>query len=317
MPRIPYTKLPKTYSEQLQLLKDRGLKINSDAKALHLLEKLSYYRLSGYWYPLLDKPKKAHQFKKGANFQTAFKIYRFDRDLRIFILKELEKLEIAVRSQMIYILSHNHGPFWYSDSALFSDGLTYNSSIVKLKDQLRKSDEEFILSFRKNYTDPLPPSWMMLEVSSFGTLSMLYENLSPGRNKRAIAHHFGLDDSTFSSWLHCFAYIRNVCAHHCRLWNRGMNIRPRIPLNPAKQWLTNTNVNNRRTYYLLSMMLYLLQSVDKKHQFIFRLKVLLKKYPNIDVAAMGFPRDWENEKLWNHKPTIKQMIRLLLAYNIR
>ncbi len=317
MSRKPYTKPAKTYIEQLQLLKSRGLKINAEAKALHLLEKLSYYRLSGYWYPLLKDPKKDHIFKPDADFQTAFCLYRFDRDLRIFILKELEKIEVAIRAQMIYQLSHYKGAFWYTDTSLFSDSLEHNTTLRKLSAEFRKSDEEFIRAFNSTYSEPYPPSWMMLEIASFGNLSKLYKNLKSGRTKRNIAHYFGLDDSTFSSWLHCFVYIRNVCAHHSRLWNRGMSISPQIPLNPSKTWLSNTGINNNRSYFILSMMLYLLQSIDSKHQFIFRFKVLLKKYPNVDVAAMGFPKDWGNESLWNFRPTLKQRIRILLAFSIR
>ena len=317
MPRIPYTKPPKTYAEQLQLLKSRGLKVNSDAKALHLLEKLSYYRLSGYWYPLLKTPKKDHIFKDGADFQTAFRLYRFDRDLRIFILKELEKIEVAIRAQLIYQLSHYKGCFWFTDTSIFSNSFDHTSSLAKLAAEFRKSDEEFITAFKSTYSDQYPPSWMMLEIASFGNLSMLYKNLKSGRTKRNIAHYFGLDDSTFSSWLHCFVYIRNVCAHHSRLWNRGMSISPQIPLTPTKTWLNNQGVNNNRTYFILSMMLYLLQSIDAKHQFIFRFKVLLSKYPNIDVTAMGFPTNWKNEPLWKFKPSIKQRIRILVAFSLR
>jgi abortive infection bacteriophage resistance protein len=317
MSRTPYTKPPKTYTEQLKLLKSRGLKVNSDAKAMHLLEKLSYYRLSGYWYPLLKEPKKAHVFKSNADFQTAFQLYRFDRDLRIFILKELEKIEVAIRAQLIYQLSHYKGCFWFADSKIFSNHLEHAGSLNKLTNEFRKSDEEFIKAFKIKYTDPHPPSWMILEIASFGTISKLYKNLKPGKTKRNIAHYFGLDDSTFSSWLHCFVYIRNVCAHHSRLWNRGMSISPQIPTAPINLWLHNLTISNNRTYFVLSMMLYLLQSIDAKHQFIFRLKVLLRKYPNIDVTAMGFPSDWESEPLWKFKPTLKQRLRIWLAYSGR
>lgn len=295
------------------MLKSRGLRVRSEKKALHLLEKLSYYRLSGYWYPLLQIPKVNHIFKPNSDFQNAFRIYRFDRDLRIFILKEIEKIEIAFRAQMIYQMSHYRGCFWFTDSSLFSIQTEHTYTLNKLSREFNKSDEEFILSFRRNYSDPFPPSWMMMELTSFGTLSSIYKNLKPGRTKRAIAHHFGLDDRTFSSWLHCFVYIRNVCAHHNRFWNRGMSIAPQRPSSPYSSWLSNTNIPNNRAYYILSMMLYMLQSVDKKHQFIFRLKLLLKKYPNIDVSAMGFPEGWEKEILWRFSPTPKQRLRLLLA----
>jgi abortive infection bacteriophage resistance protein len=98
MPKVPYTKPALSYADQLQLLKDRGLSIGNDAKALHLLETISYYRLSGYLYPMLDNPKSPHIFKPGSTFKNGFKLYCFDRELRKLILSELEKIEIAVRA---------------------------------------------------------------------------------------------------------------------------------------------------------------------------------------------------------------------------
>src|SRR5690606_34463139 len=153
MPRVTYTKTAKTYEEQLQILKDRGLKIKSEKKMLYLLHKLSYYRLSGYWYPLLEEPKSAHKFKENADFQTAFRLYRFDRDLRIFILKELEKIEVAVRAQMIYTMSHYKGAFWFTDSNLFKKAGFHAYSLGILKKEFDKSDEEYILAYKKKYLD--------------------------------------------------------------------------------------------------------------------------------------------------------------------
>ncbi|MGI8600258.1 MAG: Abi family protein [Chitinophagaceae bacterium] len=168
-------------------------------------------------------------------------------------------------------------------------------------------------TLKNKYSNPLPPSWMMLEITSFGSLSILYQNLKPTNSKKDIAHHFGLSDKVFTSWLHYLVYIRNVCAHHSRLWNKGMNITPRIPLTTTKTWLNNSTVPNNRTYFILSMMLYLLQSIDSKHQFIFRFTVHLKKYKNVDVTAMGFPHNWNEESLWNFKPTLSQKLRLAIA----
>ncbi len=315
MALIPFTKTAKTYDQQLQKLKDRGLKISSDDKALHLLQKLSYYRLSGYWHPLLELPKSKHQFKKGAEFQTAFKLYRFDRDLRIFIMKELEKIEVSIRAQMIYHLSHSKGPFWLSEPNNFTDIHFHRQTVINLKKDYLKSDEEFLKSYKTKYSESLPPCWMILEISSFGTLSKIYGNLKNG--KRDVAASFGLDDNTFASWMHCFVYIRNVCAHHSRLWNRGMSIKPRIPIKPDNTWLIDTAVNNNKTYFILSMMLYLLQSIDTKHQFIYRFKVLLKKYPNVDVSAMGFPQNWKSEPLWNFKPSVIQKVKLAIIPKVK
>jgi len=300
MSKAPYLKKPLTYIEQLQQLKDRGLVIENDAKALHLLENVSYYRLSGYWYPLLAD-KQTHQFKPTATFNTAFKLYCFDRKLRQLVLGELEKIEVAIRAKMTYILSQKAGAFWFQQQALFSNTVKHADSLSKIGQEFSRSDEEFIVAFKKKYADPLPPSWMTLEITSFGALSMLYKNLNPGKEKREIAHHFGLADTVFETWIHSIVYLRNVCAHHTRLWNRAMSIRPQIPRSPRKQWLANTNLSNNRTYFILSMINYLLQTVNPSNTFKERLSNLLLEYPNVDVKSMGFPADWKDEVLWKHK----------------
>lgn len=297
MAKIPYRKPALSYAQQLQQLKDRGLAVENDAKALHLLENVSYYRLSGYWYPLLAD-KQNHTFKQGATFDTAFNLYCFDRKLRQMVLAELEKIEIAVRAKMIYILSHKHGAFWFQNPLLFSSTYAHSNSLSKMTEEFSRSDEEFIVCFKQKYSDPLPPSWIITEITSFGVLSKLYKNLKPGREKREIAHFFGLADSVFETWLHSIVYLRNVCAHHTRLWNRAMSIRPQIPRTPRNQWLNNTVVANNRTYFILSMIGYLLQTVNPKNSFQQRFHNLLSAYPNVDVKAMGFPLDWEKEPLW-------------------
>jgi abortive infection bacteriophage resistance protein len=297
MPKIPYTKPALTYAEQLQQLKDRGMAIADDAKALHLLENISYYRLSGYWYPLLAD-KANHTFKPTATFDTAFRLYCFDKELRKLMISELEKIEVAVRAKMIYILSHQHGPFWFQNPALFKSPVSHANALSHIGVEFNRSDEEFIHAFRNKYSDPLPPSWMILEITSFGTLSMLYKNLKPGREKRAIAGYFGLADSVFETWLHSIVYLRNVCAHHTRLWNRSMSISPQFPLTPRKPWIANATISNRRTYFMLCMILYLLQTVNPTNTFADKIKTLLAKYNNVAPSAMGFPSDWEAEALW-------------------
>jgi len=144
MRKAAYTKAALTYSQQLQQLKDRGLIISDEEHLLHLLEVKSYFRLSGYWYPLL-KDKEKHLFKDGATFEIAYKIYCFDRDLRHLVVNELEKIEVAIRAKMIYILSHKYGPFWYQNVQLFRNKDTHNRLIEKLENEYIRSDEEFIL----------------------------------------------------------------------------------------------------------------------------------------------------------------------------
>jgi abortive infection bacteriophage resistance protein len=297
MSKIAYNKPALSYAEQLTQLKDRGLIIENEADFLDILEKKSYYRLSGYWYPLLSD-KENHIFKPQSKFSTVYSIYSFDRDLRQLVIKELEKIEIAVRAKMIYNFSHQFGPFWYLDSSNFKDKRAHSETISKITIEFNRSDAQFVKSFRKKYSNKLPPSWTAFEIISFGSISKLYSIFNSGRSKREVADYFGLDDKTFISWLHGFVYVRNVCAHHSRLWNRVMRIQPTIPISPKRQWLNNTAIANNRCYFILSMILYLLDCLNEKNSLLDDFKYLLKKYSNIDPIAMGFPPNWKDETIW-------------------
>ncbi len=296
-PNIPYTKPPLSIQDQITLLQGRGLIINNIPKAEHLLSNLSYYRLSGYWYPLLQD-KVTHNFKPGATFEKAFNLYCFDRELRLMILSELEKIEVALRAKLVFILSHEHNPFWFREPHLFQSPDKHRKSIVKISNEYQRSDIVFIKAFKNKYSDVYPPSWITMEILSMGTLSMIYSNLKPIRGKNDVANYFGLDKKVFSSWLHSLVYVRNICAHHSRLWNRVLGIQPRTIRNPRNQWIVNSGVSNKKTYYILCILLYLLQTVNPNNTFPSKFRALHAKYSNVDLNAMGFHTDWSNEPLW-------------------
>ena len=297
MSKILYSKQFISCEAQLALLKSRGLSFDSEEKALHLLERIGYYRLSGYWYPLLAD-KQNHVFKSGANFETAFNLYKFDREFRRLISSELEKIEIALRTAMSHVMSSACNVFWIENSTLFANPLMHQSTLDKIQDELKRSDEEFIIAFKSKYSNPCPPSFILLEITSFGTLSRLYENLKQGKTKKDLAKIFGLPDKVLESWLHSLVYIRNVCAHHARLWNRQIGIKPLFPRHTQNNWIDTNNISNRKMYYVLSILIYFLNTVNPNHTFRQKLKILFAKYPNVDRTAMGLPAGWQNEPLW-------------------
>jgi abortive infection bacteriophage resistance protein len=301
-----------SYSNQVGLLKQRGLSITDDAIALHILSNVSYYRLSGYWYPLLTIPKESHIFKEGATLKDAFDLYCFDRELRKLILAELEKIEVGVKTKMIHSIANIHGPFWYANPTLFkdrkaTDHKSYQEIIKSIEREYNRSDEAFIKHFKKTYSDLYPPCWIMFEIISFGTLSMLYQNLKDIEGRLEIPQGFGLSQSVFTSWLHCLVYLRNVCAHHSRVWNRKMRVKGMIPNKPMNSWITKVNYTdedgheinlNDKVYFYLCIMVYLLNTINPKHTLKKKFFELLSKYPKVDVKAMGFPSEWEDDPFW-------------------
>jgi len=193
MNKVSYNKPFLSHEQQFEHLKLRGLTFADETKALHLLKYIGYYRFSAYWYPLLAN-KQQSLFKPDATFEAAFNLYKFDSELRKLIIAALEKIEVAVRTQMTYSLSMAHGAFWIENASLFANAAKYNDTIDKIVSEMRRSDEDFILNFAANYANPLPPSFMTLEITSFGTLSRLYENLKSDVAKREVSPSSGLAD---------------------------------------------------------------------------------------------------------------------------
>jgi abortive infection bacteriophage resistance protein len=305
MQKNEYQKPFLSYAEQIALLKSRGLSFKDEAKALNIFEMVSYYRLSNYWQPFL-KDRQSKVFKENTDFDSVFRLYKFDAALRRIIMAEIEKIEIAVRSKIAYILSLSSGSFWLEKESLFSNSEVYATIMSNIKEEINRSHESFILSFKKEYSNDIPPAFMALEAASFGTLSKIYKYLKLPNDKQEIARFFGLYGVVFESWLHSLVYVRNICAHHTRLWNRQMRIIP-LPLKTNKNhqkihtniWLDNSQVCRDRIYIILSMIIYLLNTINPKHSFKQKLNALFSKYPDIDKAAMGFSADWQKEPLWN------------------
>ncbi|MBO7596345.1 MAG: Abi family protein [Bacteroidales bacterium] len=295
--KVPYTKQIQSFADQIKLLKQRGLKIGNQTEAEAWLRQVSYYRMSGYWYPLLAD-RDNHIFKAGATFENAVRIYEFDSHLRRLVMAYVEQIEIAVRTQVAYIMSMASDGFWFEDATLFSNSVLHAKTLQSINDEYNRSDEQFVKAFKSKYIDPFPPSWMTLEITSFGTMSILFQQLKPGRPKRDVASAFGVSDIVFASWLHTLVYVRNICAHHARLWNRSFGIRPLMPRHPRHQFIALPASGTQRVYFALSIIRYLLNIISPQNDMTNKLKTLLTAFPEIDTAAMGFPNGWDNEPVW-------------------
>jgi len=311
-----YTKIPLTIPEQVALLENRGLLISNKSRAERLLANISYYRLSAYMLPFKpDKHKNNEYFAKGTTWDDVYQLYVFDRKLRLLIFDAIERIEISIRAQLINRLSLKYGSHWYDDSTIFDvkkkrDKKTeilktinvYGDIQQHIKEQFEKSKSEmFIAHYKNNYDKPLnPPSWMAIEVMYFNQLSMICESLKNKNDRTGISYFYDLPDVVFCSWLHSINYVRNLCAHHSRLWNRSMSIVPaKLGFSKKLKWITNPEtVQRSKLYYIMCIIEYFLQTVNPTSGFKKRLYDLLGEYSDLDCGYMGFPKGWETERLW-------------------
>lgn len=238
---MPYKKPPISLSNQIKKLKSRGLAFDDETEAELCLSNISYYRLRAYTYPFQDNTDPNHPFIIPVSFEEIIELYKFDRKLSQLIFSALEKVEIALRTQIIYQWAMRYGSHWQLDPSLYRDSMKFVNQLNNLQTEISRSHETFIEHYKKTYTSPSePPSWMSLEVSSFGLLSQIFSNLKKGNEKLAVANHFGLNDiSILENWMLCFSNIRNICAHHGRLWNRRLTAHIKFPTNPHNAFITN------------------------------------------------------------------------------
>jgi len=297
-----FEKLALTIEEQVELLISRGM--TGDAECIaNRLAMANYYRLSGYWFPFRTIEDK---FRPGTCFETVWRRYTFDRHLRLLVMDALERIEITLRTQLAYHHAHGHGPFAYFDDPLSLPKLNAKDRQKfqsRLLEEIERSREPFMNHFRRTYGSehPAPPVWCAIEVISFGSLVTLYRNTTR-KVKKAVSDVFGVPSEVLESWILALNTVRNLCAHHARLWNKELGVKPRIPLrNHYPQWHEPVAIGPERVFGILSICKHCLDRIAPQSQWPERMQNLLADYPEIPIPEMGFPTNWEDSPIWKRK----------------
>ena len=280
--------------QQLELLKQRGLKINDEKRALLFLESVSFFRLTPYMRPF-QYLNSQHIFKPGTGFKDLSRLYDFDRRLRLLAMDALERIEVSVRTRVSNLMC-SYGSHWYLEAKHFNakyDHARLISTIEKIqkdeKDyytrecaQIDKNNpkdiakkevlkrkrkiENYARHYELTYDEPKTmPTWAIFEELTFGELSHFYKGIALDSDKKRIAQSFGLNFPLMESWLHALTIVRNVCAHHSRFWNRELGVKPAIP--KAKKdmvWATYLNIPNShmRIAMVLAILHFFMQRVS-------------------------------------------------------
>ena len=329
---MSYQKSWKSYQDQLDQLKSRNMGVTDEAKALSYLERIGYYRLSGYWYPFrvraqyveltesFEKPKKVKVesvvqdiFLPNSQLSEVVELYVFDKRLRHLVGDALERIEIALRVD----ISHTLGkldPFAYANPALLHETFTqqYDSQkgvtghhawLGKNGQLIARSKEEFVKHNKAKYGLPLA-IWVVCEVWDFGAMSMLYGGMREAEQD-AISRKYGISSGrVFASWLRSLNYLRNVCAHHSRLWNRNMVDQPKLPDEAEVAWTAHFHADGNaraRCFILLKIVRHLMMVINANSTWPDRIKAHLSGFPDLakhglDVSRMGAPANWQ--EIW-------------------
>jgi len=288
---MKYSKPPLLYTDQLALLIRRNLTCDDHPRAIEWLQRIGYYRLSAYFIPFRET--RTDTFRAGVTLDDIIALYKFDGGLRLITMQAMDRIEVAVRAVITYQLAHMLGPFGYADPANFDPAFNHVGLMRLILKEEKRSSETFVEHYRTKYTSETHlPVWMATELISFGSLSQMYANLR-AKLRKQIAREFKLPAPVFLSWLHALTAIRNTCAHHSRLWNKELAVKPELP----NAWKAQ-GIDNRRFYIIALIVQTLLAEVSPGSQWKERLKAHFNAYPDVDLAQMHFPADWQNRSPW-------------------
>lgn len=297
--RMNYSKPPLTLDEQGDLLIARGMTGDRDLM-IERLGTVNYYRLSGYWHPFRNHP--GESFWSGTSFDAVWDRYEFDRGLRLVVMDAVERIEVAVRTQLAYQHAHRwHDPFAYAQNPAALPGLSTNQRgrlLETIREETENSRETFVKHFRTKYGEchDFMPVWMASEIMTFGSILTFYRGAAT-ETRRAVAALLDVHDTVVESWLLALNTIRNICAHHARLWNRELGIKPKIP-ERKREWHEPVEVANERVFGILTICRYCLARIAPRDRWADRLRVLLAEHPKVPRIAMGFPAEWVNSAIW-------------------
>ena len=290
MSRRRFSKPALSATDLISFVEGKGLIVSDRAYALRCLTYLGYYRLKIYMRPFENVHKK---FNGGTTFEQIVEVYDFDRKLRLLCLDAIERIEVALRSHIINIMGSHGGPHFYYREEFFE----CKEAVTSIRRLGEKGKHLSITHYKKEYDEPyLPAIWCLTEASTFGQLSKLYADLQITYRKE-IARGFGFDESICVSWFRTLSAMRNICAHHGRLWNAEMHVN--APKKARKY--ANELVDNTRCYSRLVVLRGLLKEIDPNggHGWLPELIALIDGRPtSVDLVAMGFPPDWKSRPIW-------------------
>lgn len=314
-----YLKPHRTYTEQVAILESRGLKISDPASAAATLSHIGYYRLSGYSYPYRrpGKPRR-DDFELGTTWEQIISLYNFDRKLKLHMLDAIERIEIAMRVRVGYVLGQRNS-FAHKNPAHLDPRFSrakpgrseseYQKWSRLTSDAFAYSNEEFASHFKKFY-DGNAPIWVLTEVMDFGSLSRLYAGSKRSDRDRIAAELEILDASkrgngkVLANWLRVLGHVRNVCAHHARLWNRNMTVQvapSHLKHIPELAHLQQPGAMHSRVYSTMCIVAFLTKQIAPNSDVVKKLFMHLKDglhSSGRSTSEMGAPDDWQRQPVW-------------------
>lgn len=277
-------KEPKTFEQQIDILKKRGLIIDDEEDAKFILSNINYYRFTAYLFQFKNEEGK---YKEGITFKHIYSLYLFDKELRNLILDMIGSIEISLRTYIAYTMAINHGAMGYLQKENYIDKGSFNNFLLTLEsEKIKNADKPFIKHHIDTYEGSLP-SWVAVEIMTFGSLSKLYSNMLP-IDKTYIKNNFcRLNVELLDSWLQALTHLRNQCAHYGRIYNFN------LPIIKIKKEYQEYNLDKKKIFAYIIALKHIGVNKEYWNKFFINLQDIVNKYKDfIDFKCIGFPENW-------------------------
>lgn len=279
-------KPPLSFSDQLNLMSTRGLTIDDRELALKRLSETNFYRLRGYWLTY----ERDGRFIPNTTFDSIWNTYALDCALRRWVWEAIAPIEIKARALFAYHMAMECGPLAHEDNRYFRSARAHShsmESLIRERNRALRDGAPCAVHNVEKYGDL--PIWAAVEIMSMGTVSQLYGNLDPAKSgvAKSIAGEFGVKPFILRSWLRHLTYIRNICGHHSRLYNRVMTTR-------ANLLKKDSGYDSDKEFptFLVLKRIYDRSWPERWPSMLDGLEALISAHESVSLNPMRFPLEW-------------------------
>ncbi len=273
-----------TVEEQIKKLKNRGMSLDiGEKKTKEVLSDIGYFRLGFYCFPFETSypslKNRKHQYKSNSKISDVIKLYYLDVDLRHILIKYINRIEINIRTNIVYTVSNKYK----NSNTWFVDPSVMEKKFIDNFDEKLYTD-----SFKKNYiiknhhvkyiNDKYAPAWKTLEFFTFGTILMIFKNLKDNSLKQAIGMQYGIrNENVLCNYFDSIIEIRNICAHGGILFDHTLS----RPLRSGHVIKVN-NYDKNKLYTVIRVIKYILGSISQNRadEMDNEIDTVFKRYEN-------------------------------------
>lgn len=285
----------KSTNELIEILNSNGVSIKDENNVRYLIEKYSYYSIVNSYKRIF---KIGENYKDNASFEEIFTVYKFDKNLKIIILKYILEIEAVIKTKIANLFAEKYGLENYLDINNFdlkndNSNLEYIEKLIEeIKKEIVKGNgkHDAITHYMNKYG--FVPPWVATKILSLGTISKFY-GLMKQQDRQEISKQFHINDKILKNILGNLTSVRNIAAHDDRLYTYRSTFYIRLDKTkkcPDKPLYTNMYIIIKS----LELLLENEQAIEMKKLITKELDILKDNLTSITIdevlKVMGFDK---------------------------